>query len=84
MQETEERKCYVYEYYAYAPLVLEYINNKEDKENFFENIYEELVLKTVELIEKKNYHEAFDIYKEYIERLTKEIKNNSAAVLYTD
>lgn len=51
------------EYYKIAPKIVSIINECESRENIYEEIYENMVLPCVRLIEQKRYVDVIDIYK---------------------
>lgn len=59
----------VIEYYFIAPKIVRYIENSDDKEKIYENIYNELVCTCCSLIENKKYKEAYELYRNYTEQL---------------
>lgn len=61
----------VKEYYLCAPAVVKKIKTFSDAQKVFEQIYNELVLPCVELIEEGNNHEAYVKYKSYTKALQK-------------
>lgn len=55
----------VSEYYCCAPTIVDRIKNQANAKEIFEQIYRELILPCVDLIEKRKYNEAFTKYKQY-------------------
>ncbi|MEM4282829.1 MAG: CFI-box-CTERM domain-containing protein [Candidatus Woesearchaeota archaeon] len=48
------------EYYTIAPRIIKAINREANAQEIYEQLYKQLVLRTVELISAGNYKEAFD------------------------
>ena len=62
-------KADVLEYYATAPLIVAAINKLPDANAIFREMYNELVVPCVELIESGQLFEAYTRYKEYTKQL---------------
>ena len=60
--DDEEFSQRVKDYYTYAPKIVEKINSLENSKEIYDEIYEELVLKTVELLNKNKIPEAAEHY----------------------
>ncbi|MFS1664423.1 CFI-box-CTERM domain-containing protein [Streptococcus sp. zg-JUN1979] len=52
-------------YYSVAPTIVQKINASQDKSQFLNDIYHELIEPCVELIKSNRLHEAYLKYKEY-------------------
>lgn len=63
---TEEGRRDIIDYYNHAPLVVEAINQLPDKIRIYEQIYHELVLKCVGLIDNGELFQAYTLYKNYV------------------
>lgn len=62
----------VKKYYKIAPKIIENIDRLPNSNLVYDNIYENLILKCISLIEKNENEQAFRLYKETIEKLEKE------------
>lgn len=58
-------------YYLVAPLIVDRISLCSEPQKLWENIYDELVIPCITLIEKGCFHEAYDRYKAYTLALEK-------------
>ena len=54
------------EYYDIAPKIVNIINNDINSNKIYACIYDNLIVKCVELIKKSNYNEAYNLYKNSI------------------
>ena len=72
---TEEGKKDIEEYYRNAPEIVEMINKSPDRKEIYNELYQTLVLKSIELINEEKYEDAYEnyksIYKMLLEKLTK-------------
>ena len=57
------------EYYHIAPAIVEKIKALPDAVDIFDQIYSELVLPCVSLIEEYKYEEAYQMYKDYVKHI---------------
>ena len=71
---TPKGKEWVQMYYLNAPNIVERIDNRSNKQEIYDYIYKNLVTKSVELIENKNYDTAFHFYKDCVTKLDQIIK----------
>lgn len=55
----------IYEYYKFAPHVVDKINRCSNKEELYKEMYENLIKPCCELIDKNNLEQAYKLYKEY-------------------
>lgn len=60
------------EYYRTAPRVVEAISIREDSDSIYGKMYVELVQGTINLIEKNQFDDAYNLYKGYGRKLMKE------------
>lgn len=65
-------------YYQIAPKIVQAINAQKDKLDIYKDIYQQLVLKTVELIESKEYDQAYECYKSYSLKLEKDYLSDNS------
>lgn len=76
MKHTENGASEICAYYHFAPLIVEKIKSSAESKTIFEQIYNELVLPCVELIEDQKNEEAHKKYRAYVEMLkNKYLKN---------
>jgi hypothetical protein len=68
-----EGKKWIQSYYNSAPNLVERIDNNENSKEIYTYIYENLVIKSIELVESKNYNDAFHFYKDCVIELDKMI-----------
>lgn len=61
------------EYYAFAPFIVEEIDQKTNAGLIYEKIYKELVVTCVNLIKENKNDEAYKFYKNYTRKLKNEI-----------
>ena len=54
------------EYYEKAPIIVSAIKARENSQELFERIYEELVLPCVKMIKGEDHEGAYKTYKEYV------------------
>jgi len=66
MKENEEYALAICEYYHIAPSIVEKINALPDRMQIYEDIYNDLVLPCVELIEKGKNKDAYIKYRQYV------------------
>ena len=66
MKENEEYAPAICEYYHTAPSIVEKINAMPDRMQIYEDIYNDLVLPCVELIEKGENKDAYIKYRQYV------------------
>lgn len=66
MKENEEYALAICEYYHIAPSIVVKINALPDRMQIYEDIYNDLVLQCVELIEKGENKEAYIKYRQYV------------------
>lgn len=57
------------EYYCTAPKIVKAISSIADSDLLYNKMYSELVLGTIDLIEKKQYEKAYNLYKSYGKKL---------------
>ncbi|MBC2581349.1 CFI-box-CTERM domain-containing protein [Clostridium sp. DJ247] len=62
----------VKKYYSIAPKIIENIDRLPNSNLIYNDIYENLILKCISLIEKDENEDAFRLYKKTIEKLEKE------------
>lgn len=60
-----EGKTDIAEYYKFAPLIVEAIDNRSDSTEIWNRVYEEMILPCVRLIECEKSEEAYDKYKQF-------------------
>lgn len=65
MNQNEEMRQEVQKYYQIAPKLVEVLNSSPLKKFYYEDIYNNLVLKSIEMIENHQLDEAYKIYKAY-------------------
>lgn len=68
---TTEGKAWIKTYYNNAPNLVDKINEHKNSTEIYEYIYENLVTKSVELVENKEYDTAFHFYKNCVINLDK-------------
>lgn len=66
---TDEGKVLVATYYQTAPGILKKINSLDNKNDFYNHIYEQLVLPSLALIDTGKYEEATEYYSCYVDAL---------------
>lgn len=69
MRSTPECAPDICEYYHVAPGIVEKIRQLPNAIDIFENIYSELVIPCVALIEAGKKHEAYTAYRDYVQNL---------------
>lgn len=60
------------EYYVLAPQIVKEISKRDDANEVFKKIYNDLIVKTVKLIEESQFSSAYILYKQYILNLKDE------------
>jgi hypothetical protein len=70
-----EGKKWVQSYYNSAPNLVKRINNYENSKDIYNYIYDNLVTKSLELVESKNYDDAFHFYKDCVIKIDKMVCN---------
>lgn len=55
----------IQDYYVKAPVIVEMIGRREDSQEIYLRMYEELVLGTMKLIDQARYEDAFNLYRDY-------------------
>ena len=63
LSKSEEGKRDIEEYYKNAPKIVEMINSQPDRKEIYNELYYSLVLKSVDLIQKNRYKDAYENYK---------------------
>ena len=53
------------EYYRIAPAIVSAVNQREDAQSIWRRIYQDLILKCVDLIETGDYVKTYQLYKHY-------------------
>lgn len=66
LKSTVEGKEIVKQYYEIAPKIVCAINATNDSKSVYEMLYERMVKPYVEFIEKKEFHEAMELYRNMI------------------
>lgn len=66
----------VEEYYRIAPVIVEWINGKDDSKEEFLKLYHELVIPCVELIKRGNEDEAIKLYTSQVKMLQGRFENS--------
>lgn len=59
-------------YYAVAPLIIDTIENREDAFRIYKGIYDSQIKKAVSLIQNGDYEEAYNLYKNMVNKLQNE------------
>lgn len=66
-------------YYEVAPTIVEMINNSQNSDEIYENIYQEVISKSIYAIKKRDYKYAYNNCKNNVIKLeNKYIKSNKA------
>ena len=72
LSKTEEGKALVKRYYEVAPNIVAKIEISNDKEKYYDYIYEK-VKKCIVFLKENKHEEALNLYKEMVETLDKEL-----------
>ena len=72
MLETEERKADVLKYYQEAPAIVDAINKSDNASATLEELYSNVIVPCVELIQDGEYDQAYQKYK----KMVKDLKDN--------
>lgn len=59
---TKEGRILTRQYYLLAPTIVEQINLSEDKDKIYEDIYETMIIPSIQAIEENRYEDAMKIY----------------------
>lgn len=70
---AEEGKRDIEEYYRNAPLIVEMINKNPDHKEIYNELYQTLVLKSIELINEEKYEDAYENYRSIYKMLLKKL-----------
>ena len=71
VQDLPEGKAIIGEYYDIAPRIIEKINSSKNSLSIYENLYDRLVQKSIELIELGRKKQAFENYRNIVRELKK-------------
>jgi hypothetical protein len=74
MSNFEEGQKAIHEYYHIAPRIVEMLNLRPDKSTLYSWIYQDLVLRSIELISQGKCHEAYLHYKSFVEKIQSKLK----------
>lgn len=64
---TNDKKSDILWYYENAPRIVESLSEKENVREIYEEMWNNFILPSVRLIEKNNYKEAYDVYRNGVE-----------------
>jgi hypothetical protein len=69
LREQKDGEDLIREYYRIAPVIVENINNRKDRDEIYEYIWENYLQKCKNLIENRHYEEAKKCYIDMVEYL---------------
>ena len=73
LNSTTEGQRDIHHYYSIAPQIVEKINTSNKKDKIINNIYNNLILPCIDLINQKKYKQTHELYKSYTLNLEKEL-----------
>lgn len=76
VQNDEGFRSKVLEYYRKAPLIIQAIEKNDNSDEVYNQLYQDMILPCVALLDKGNMEEAKGLYLDYYERLSKEYLEN--------
>jgi hypothetical protein len=72
LKKSESGLALIKDYYAIAPSIVANINAHDDRNAIYDGIYNEMIIKTIDEIQQKNFNKAIEIYQGYTLHLKKQ------------